>query len=172
MLNRIFLTFTILLIIVIPVKMTSPVDWVSKSDSAVIYPTNQAGPGSTGLTSPHTVTNFFMPAIFNSRLPGWHTYLDTKAECYYDIDSLAMVSAYEGWAVGDGYVFHIFNGSCQQVEIPAYDIFNTIVMVSPTEGWTVGSQGTILHYLLIFRYPESRVGADGNGSCMMSQICC
>ena len=30
----------------------------------------------------------------------------------------------------------------------------------------------IISYLLIFRYPESRVGADGNGSCMMSQICC
>jgi len=27
-------------------------------------------------------------------------------------------------------------------------------------------------YILIFRYPESRVGAGGQARCMMSQICC
>jgi len=27
-------------------------------------------------------------------------------------------------------------------------------------------------YLLIFRYPVFRVGADGSESCMMFQICC
>ena len=147
MISRIILISAILLTFSGPPEIPSPIRPPSMTAAANSDQAAQPGPTAAGLADLGTATTFFLPAVFNSRPPGWHTYLDTKVECLANINSLAMISAYEGWAVGERYVFHIYDGIFQPVEIPANDVFNAIVMVSPTEGWAVGCYGTIIHYL-------------------------
>lgn len=72
--------------------------------------------------------------------------------------SVAMVSASEGWAVGENpntgapMILHYQNGQWQldasPLNIP-YGMLNAVAMVSPDEGWALGSDGSnslIVHY--------------------------
>jgi hypothetical protein len=57
-----------------------------------------------------------------------------------------MVSATEGWAVGDDVILHYSGGQWIQVGDPSSSVLASVAMVSATDGWVVGWSGTILHY--------------------------
>ena len=57
-----------------------------------------------------------------------------------------MISANEGWAVGNnGVILHYINGAWQVVANPTSYSLAKIVMVSESEGWAAA--GVILHYI-------------------------
>jgi photosystem II stability/assembly factor-like uncharacterized protein len=70
--------------------------------------------------------------------------------------SVSMVSASEGWAVGDwasptgpAVILHYAGGLWSAVTSPTTGFLFSVFMVSPSDGWAVGgtmSSGTILHY--------------------------
>jgi photosystem II stability/assembly factor-like uncharacterized protein len=63
-----------------------------------------------------------------------------------DLYSVFMVSASEGWAVGDGEtILHYSNGSWSTVTSPITNLYS-VSMVNAGEGWAVGESGTILNY--------------------------
>src|SRR5262249_17545561 len=67
------------------------------------------------------------------------------------VHSLAMLSASEGWAVGDaGVILHGTGdgtgGGGPRVASPTSAALRSVAMVSPSEGWAVGDNGTVLHY--------------------------
>jgi photosystem II stability/assembly factor-like uncharacterized protein len=63
------------------------------------------------------------------------------------LNKIAMASASEGWAVGNGgIILHYINGAWQAVNVPTGPDFFSIAMVSANEGWAFGAGGTILHY--------------------------
>ncbi len=69
---------------------------------------------------------------------------------------ISMVSATEGWAVGetsvgnathfDGVLMHYQNGAWSRVNVSIKEGLNSISMISATDGWAVGDAGLILHY--------------------------
>jgi len=67
--------------------------------------------------------------------------------CWSFLWSVAMVSADEGWAVGEGStILHYTGGSWQAISSPTSNWLYSVAMVSADEGWAVGWEGTILHY--------------------------
>ena len=67
--------------------------------------------------------------------------------CWKSLYSVAMVSASEGWAVGEaGTILHYTGGSWQSVTSPTTKNLYSVAMVSGSEGWAIGDSGTILHY--------------------------
>ena len=76
------------------------------------------------------------------------------------LDAVSMVSADDGWAVGesysgtnsgpsnDGYLMRYANGHWTAITIPCRcaKAIRAIAMVSATDGWAAGDQGTMLHY--------------------------
>lgn len=67
---------------------------------------------------------------------------------FFYLSAIAMVSASEGWAVGqEGVIVHYLNGAWTKVQSPTHQALQSITMTSPAEGWAVGDNGTILHYL-------------------------
>jgi photosystem II stability/assembly factor-like uncharacterized protein len=61
--------------------------------------------------------------------------------------SVAMVSADEGWIVGDKGTILQWNGSdWAQFTSPVSETLYSLSMVSPSEGWAVGEHGTILRW--------------------------
>ena len=59
------------------------------------------------------------------------------------LNDIAMVSATNGWAVGDG-ILHYDGIHWTQVSSPPNHMLQAIAMVSATDGWAVGD--TIFHY--------------------------
>ncbi|MCH7759370.1 hypothetical protein IID20_03370 [Patescibacteria group bacterium] len=58
-----------------------------------------------------------------------------------------MVSASDGWAVGEGgTIIHYDGTSWLSVSSPTNKELNSIFMVSASDGWTVGEDGIILNY--------------------------
>jgi photosystem II stability/assembly factor-like uncharacterized protein len=58
-----------------------------------------------------------------------------------------MVSATDGWAVGDrGTIAHYNGDTWEKVDSPTNTWLHKVFMVSTSDGWAVGDQGTILHY--------------------------
>jgi photosystem II stability/assembly factor-like uncharacterized protein len=75
------------------------------------------------------------------------TFAGSASDTFFYLSAVAMVSASEGWAVGEeGLIAHYLNGVWTSVESPTDQALHSIAMISPTEGWAVGNQGTILHY--------------------------
>ena len=61
------------------------------------------------------------------------------------LQGVSMVSATDGWAVGDGgAILHYTGGSWNMATSPTTNTLNDLDMVTATEGWAVGSSGTIL----------------------------
>jgi photosystem II stability/assembly factor-like uncharacterized protein len=59
-----------------------------------------------------------------------------------------MVSASEGWAVGNGGVLiHYADGVWKQVPSPTRENLSGVTFTSASEGWAVGDQHVILHFL-------------------------
>jgi photosystem II stability/assembly factor-like uncharacterized protein len=82
---------------------------------------------------------------------------EVNAPMYVAFSSVSMVSASEGWAVGeycqlcfnaDGHsvLLHYANGVWQEVSSPTWRSLHSVSMVSASEGWAVGEYGAILHY--------------------------
>lgn len=67
------------------------------------------------------------------------------------LESVSMVSASDGWAVGDaggkGVIVHYQGGQWMQVNAPTDTprLFS-VFMLSASDGWAVGERGTILRY--------------------------
>ncbi|MDI6793521.1 MAG: choice-of-anchor D domain-containing protein, partial [bacterium] len=63
------------------------------------------------------------------------------------LSSVSMVSATDGWAVGEsGTILH-YNGTLwSTVSSPTSSWLYSVTMASATNGWAVGGYGTILHY--------------------------
>lgn len=62
--------------------------------------------------------------------------------------SVFMVSATEGWAVGDhGSIYHYFAGAWTAFASPVSVPLHSVFMLSPTDGWAVGDGGMIIHYI-------------------------
>ena len=63
------------------------------------------------------------------------------------LESVFMVSAGEGWAVGgSGTILHYSGGSWNIVTSPTTNMLYSAFMVTASDGWVVGESGTILHY--------------------------
>jgi photosystem II stability/assembly factor-like uncharacterized protein len=63
------------------------------------------------------------------------------------LNSVFMVSASEGWAVGvGGIIYHYTGGGWSPSTSPVGTTLNSVFMVNQNEGWSVGNSGTILHY--------------------------
>jgi len=61
--------------------------------------------------------------------------------------SVFMVSATEGWAVGQaGAIFHYTGGAWTSFPSPVAVTLRSVFMISQTDGWAVGDGGTIIHY--------------------------
>lgn len=77
---------------------------------------------------------------------------DTSAASYGALWGVAMVSASEGWAVGNGAIFHYLGGAWKTAVSLSNVSLSAIEMVSAQEGWAVGSteapgqSGIIMHY--------------------------
>jgi hypothetical protein len=93
---------------------------------------------------------YYMPLVaknFSSSAYVWQCYPFGGTGCPYIFSSVAMVSATEGWAVGDnGAILHYIDGTWQGVNSPTTENLNSVAMVSASEGWAVGRDGVILHY--------------------------
>jgi photosystem II stability/assembly factor-like uncharacterized protein len=65
-----------------------------------------------------------------------------------DLHSIYMVSADEGWAVGDGGTIVHYAGGIWSLYMSGGGIvnLNSVFMVNAGEGWAVGDAGTIFHY--------------------------
>jgi len=64
-----------------------------------------------------------------------------------DIYGLALVSASEGWAVGEGgAIFRFTNGSWAAVASPTTAALRRVRALSATSAWAVGDGGTVLRY--------------------------
>jgi len=76
------------------------------------------------------------------------TFASPSGAAYFYLSAVAMVSASEGWAVGqEGVIVHYRSGAWERVHSPTHQALHSIAMTSPAEGWAVGDNGTILHYL-------------------------
>ena len=64
----------------------------------------------------------------------------------YGLNSVAMVSANDGWAVGYGGILHWNGNNWIQATSPVTYTLNSVTMVSSNDGWAVGDSGTILHW--------------------------
>jgi hypothetical protein len=67
------------------------------------------------------------------------------------LTSVRMVSADEGWAVGDGFnaqsvIFHYTAGTWQTMTSPTSQPLESVAAVTASDVWAVGGEGTILHY--------------------------
>jgi hypothetical protein len=59
--------------------------------------------------------------------------------------NIEMVSADEGWIVGDGVILHWDGSQWSPYTPPLSDRFNDIDMISATDGWIIGD-GSLLQY--------------------------
>lgn len=76
------------------------------------------------------------------------TFASPSDDASFYLSAVAMVSASEGWAVGqEGVIVHYLNGAWERAQSPTAQALESIAMTSPAEGWAVGNNGTILHYL-------------------------
>jgi MYXO-CTERM domain-containing protein len=57
-----------------------------------------------------------------------------------------MISATEGWAVGEGGILHYSGGTWTPQPSGTTEWLYDVSMISASEGWAVGTAGTILHY--------------------------
>lgn len=66
---------------------------------------------------------------------------------WFALNSVAMVSATNGWAVGGGGIILHFDGSAwTRASSPTTQILRSVAMVSADNGWAVGENGTVLHW--------------------------
>ncbi len=115
---------------------------VSASEGwAVGYTPNGTGPHPAGPQ---------MGLIAHYQNGAWttqRTVAGPASDTFFSLSAVAMVSASEGWAVGnEGTILHYQHGSWSQVQSPTDKNLESMTMVSPTEGWAMGA-GIILHYL-------------------------
>lgn len=76
-----------------------------------------------------------------ARIPG------PTASISFSLDSVAMVSASDGWAVGvDGTILHYTGGVWVRVSGPTTATLRAVAMWGPADGWAMGDGGTILRY--------------------------
>lgn len=74
----------------------------------------------------------------------WQLLLNPAAS---PLSGVSMVSATDGWAVGDGGAIVRWNGTAWQVfSSPTANGLNDVDMLSANDGWAVGNYGTILHW--------------------------
>ena len=73
---------------------------------------------------------------------GWNTVSSAIA----GLNSVWMVSATEGWAVGLGGVIYHYGGGGWTLYTTVGTTLSSLFMLSATEGWAVGNQGSIYHY--------------------------
>jgi hypothetical protein len=65
----------------------------------------------------------------------------------HDLRAVDMVTASEGWAVGDdGVILHWDGSAWMQMSSPVATTLESVDMVSDTDGWAVGHDGTILQW--------------------------
>ncbi|MBN1779251.1 MAG: hypothetical protein JW816_03465 [Candidatus Buchananbacteria bacterium] len=77
----------------------------------------------------------------------WASSKDSRIATTYSIRAVDMVSATDGWAVGDNGVILHYDGSSWSLFADLGDLsIRTIKMVSATDGWAAGSGGRIYHY--------------------------
>jgi photosystem II stability/assembly factor-like uncharacterized protein len=62
------------------------------------------------------------------------------------LNSIYMVSASEGWAVGVGGIIYHYSGGGWMSSSTVGTTLNSVFMVNQNEGWAVGNSGTIVHY--------------------------
>jgi photosystem II stability/assembly factor-like uncharacterized protein len=68
------------------------------------------------------------------------------ADIFY-LAAVAMLSANEGWAVGqDGVMMRYHNGVWRQAQSVTRANLASITFASATEGWAIGDHGVIMHY--------------------------
>ena len=61
------------------------------------------------------------------------------------LNSVAMLSQTEGWAVGQG-ILRYHDGEWYELENPASNFLRSVAVLSSNDAWAVGDQGTILHW--------------------------
>lgn len=76
-----------------------------------------------------------------------HWMLETPPAYTLTLNSVAMLSASDGWIVGDGgAILHYTGGHWVSVASPTHDPLSGVYMLSATDGWAVSRGGAILHY--------------------------
>lgn len=73
---------------------------------------------------------------------GWNEVSSASA----GLNSIYMVSALEGWAVGVGGIIYHYTGGGWTSSSSVGTTLNSVFMVDQNEGWAVGNSGTIFHY--------------------------
>jgi hypothetical protein len=64
----------------------------------------------------------------------------------HGLNSIAMVSTNDGWAVGNYETMHWDGNAWTTVSTPITKTLYSVAMVSANDGWAVGANGTILHW--------------------------
>lgn len=84
---------------------------------------------------------------FNGAWQVQSTVASPSGDTFFYLSDVAMLSADEGWAVGqDGVMMHYHNGVWQQAHSPTHANLSSITFVSASEGWAIGDHGVILRY--------------------------
>lgn len=73
---------------------------------------------------------------------GWNEVSSASA----GLNSVSMVSASEGWAVGVGGIIYHYSGGGWTLFSAVGSTLNSVFMVNQNEGWAVGDGGAIFHY--------------------------
>jgi photosystem II stability/assembly factor-like uncharacterized protein len=116
-------------------------------------PVSQSDSSQEKIISSSPSNSIYLPVIEKSlESSDWQCYPFGGQHCPYNLTSVAMVSANEGWAVGgSGSILHYTNGTWRSIPGPTIGVLKSISMISAEEGWAVGfssNQGAIiLHYL-------------------------
>ena len=91
-----------------------------------------------------------VPCDVASAMCHWNgiAWLEEYDDHWYRLNSVAMVSPDDGWAVGQSGEIKHWDGS-KWTDVGGYDsssTLNSVVMVSADDGWAVGYSGRILHW--------------------------
>lgn len=77
----------------------------------------------------------------------WNCYSDNAYPCNSALNSVEMLSAIDGWTVGDGgLILHWDGNSWSRVPSPTSSDLRSLSSVSSTDVWAVGYDGVVLHW--------------------------
>ena len=96
-----------------------------------------------------SLADMLNPSIAPALPPGgtWQYWDDgTVDPAHRTLNGVDILSATDGWAVGNQLIIHWNGAQWVKVDDPSAQILNDVVMSSSTDGWAIGEDGDILRW--------------------------